>query len=96
MSWNKPAPAGSASQEVPQSREQPAAAPSDSELRAIDETTKVITRLKKLYKRYVLPVEKRYLFKTFHSPEMTEAEFNSKPQVMLVGQYSVGKTTFIK
>ena len=27
---------------------------------------------------------------------MTDAEFDSKPQVMLVGQYSVGKTSFIK
>ena len=27
---------------------------------------------------------------------MTDAEFNSKPQVMLIGQYSVGKTSFIR
>lgn len=27
---------------------------------------------------------------------MTDAEFDSKPQVMLIGQYSVGKTTFIR
>ena len=27
---------------------------------------------------------------------MTDAEFDAKPQVMLVGQYSVGKTSFIK
>ena len=27
---------------------------------------------------------------------MTEAEFDAKPSVLLIGQYSVGKTTFIR
>lgn len=30
------------------------------------------------------------------SPTMSDAEFDAKPQVMLVGQYSVGKTSFIR
>ena len=35
----------------------------------------------------------RYKFDIFNTPLMTDAEFDSKPQVMLVGQYSVGKTS---
>jgi ATPase subunit of ABC transporter with duplicated ATPase domains len=32
----------------------------------------------------------------FHSPSLTDTDFDAKPMVLLVGQYSVGKTTFIK
>ena len=35
-------------------------------------------------------------FNRFYSPLMTDAEFESKPMVLLIGQYSVGKTTFIR
>jgi hypothetical protein len=34
-----------------------------------------------------------YKYDIFNGPLMTDAEFDSKPQVMLVGQYSVGKTS---
>ena len=57
----------------------------------------VISQLQTIYKLRVMPAEKRYNYAYFHeSPLLTDAEFSSKPQVMLVGQYSVGKTTFIK
>jgi GTPase SAR1 family protein len=49
-----------------------------------------------LYKTKILPLEQMYRYEIFHSPAMTDAEFNSKPQVMLIGQYSVGKTSFIR
>lgn len=53
--------------------------------------------MKKIYKNKVFPFEKRYNYPFFYSsPHLTDAEFDGKPQVMLVGQYSVGKTTFIK
>ena len=32
-------------------------------------------------------------FDYFYSPLMTDSEFDSKPQVLLIGQYSTGKTT---
>ena len=35
-------------------------------------------------------------FNRFYSPLMTDSEFESKPMVLLIGQYSVGKTTFIR
>jgi GTPase SAR1 family protein len=59
-------------------------------------TQRVIEELKRLYKTKLLPLEQLYRYDTFFSPYMTDAEFDSKPQVMLVGQYSVGKTSFIR
>jgi len=40
-----------------------------------------------------MPLEQLYKYDIFISPLMSDAEFDSKPQVMLVGQYSVGKTS---
>eukprot|EP01036_Dinobryon_divergens_P022737 gene22737-31024_t len=59
-------------------------------------TMRVIEELKRLYKTKILPLEQMYRFDLFNSPYLTDAEFDSKPQVMLLGQYSVGKTTFIR
>jgi len=57
----------------------------------------IAARLKSLYKKSVLPVEKRFRYDYFYeSPFLSDVEFDSKPQVMLIGQYSVGKTTFIR
>jgi GTPase SAR1 family protein len=62
-----------------------------------ERSTKVQARLKQIYKKAVLPVEKRFRYDYFYeSPFLTDTEFDSKPQVMLVGQYSVGKTSFIR
>jgi len=59
-------------------------------------TLRVISELKRLYKTKILPLEQLYRFDLFHSPFMSDAEFDAKPQVMLLGQYSVGKTSFIR
>lgn len=59
-------------------------------------TLRVIEELKRLYKLKILPMEQLYRFDLFHSPFLSDAEFDAKPQVMLLGQYSVGKTTFIR
>eukprot|EP01040_Poterioochromonas_malhamensis_P016421 gene16421-18627_t len=59
-------------------------------------TTRVIEELKRLYKVKILPLEQTYRFDLFYTPYLTDAEFDAKPQVMLLGQYSVGKTTFIR
>ncbi|XP_035285989.1 EH domain-containing protein 3-like [Anguilla anguilla] len=52
--------------------------------------------LKKLYKTKLLPLEEQYKFQDFHSPALEDADFDNKPMVLLVGQYSTGKTTFIR
>ena len=59
-------------------------------------TARVIEELKRLYKTKIKPLEQLYKYDVFNSPCISDAEFDSKPQVMLVGQYSVGKTTFIR
>lgn len=56
----------------------------------------VLDGLKKLYLKNLKPLEEQYLFSDFHSPGLTEPDFHAKPMVLLVGQYSTGKTTFIK
>ena len=56
----------------------------------------VIRELKRLYNEKILPIEKKYLFSKFHAPEILPSELDAKPQVLFLGQYSVGKTTFIR
>lgn len=56
----------------------------------------VVDGLKKLYFEKLLPLERTYRFHEFVSPALTESEFDSKPMVMVLGQYSTGKTSFIK
>jgi len=52
--------------------------------------------LKNIYRQKLLPLEKEYNFHDFHSPALDDPDFDAKPMVMLVGQYSTGKTTFIR
>ncbi|MBN3274310.1 EHD4 protein, partial [Polyodon spathula] len=52
--------------------------------------------LQSVYMKKLLPLEQTYLFHDFHSPALEPADFNNKPMVLLVGQYSTGKTTFIR
>lgn len=56
----------------------------------------VVDGLKKVYKTKLLPLEQAYLFHDFHSPHLEDADFDAKPMILLVGQYSTGKTTFIR
>ena len=44
-------------------------------------TMRVIDELKRLYKTKILPLEQLYRFDLFQSPTLTDAEFDSKPQV---------------
>ncbi|XP_073989112.1 putative achaete scute target 1 isoform X2 [Rhodnius prolixus] len=56
----------------------------------------VVEGLKKIYKTKLLPLEIAYQFHDFHSPQLDDPDFDAKPMILLVGQYSTGKTTFIK
>ncbi|XP_014275527.1 EH domain-containing protein 1 isoform X1 [Halyomorpha halys] len=56
----------------------------------------VVEGLKRIYKQKLLPLELAYQFHDFHSPQLDEPDFDAKPMILLVGQYSTGKTTFIK
>lgn len=57
---------------------------------------RVIQKLKIIYKEKLLPIEKRYLMHRFSHPEMLDSELSAKATIFLVGQYSTGKTTFIR
>lgn len=56
----------------------------------------VVEGLKQIYKHKLLPLEEHYQFHDFHSPKLEDSDFDANPMILLVGQYSTGKTTFIK
>ena len=56
----------------------------------------VIDGLQQVYRTKLLPLEEAYRFHEFHSSQLEDSDFSAKPMVLLVGQYSVGKTTFIR
>jgi len=56
----------------------------------------VVEGLKKIYRNHLLPLEQKYKFGEFNSPCLRDSDFDAKPMVLLMGQYSVGKTSFIE
>lgn len=52
--------------------------------------------LKDLYIKKVLPLEQLSKFANFGSPPLGASDFDAKPMVLVIGQYSVGKTSFIR
>jgi len=48
------------------------------------------------YRSKLLPLEQHYLFHQFHSPPLSDTDFTSVPLVLLVGQYSTGKSSMIR
>ncbi len=56
----------------------------------------VVDGLKKIYKNHLRPLEEKYKFGEFSSPLLRDSDFDAKPMVLLMGQYSVGKTSFIE
>ncbi|KAK9974074.1 hypothetical protein ABG768_022183 [Culter alburnus] len=52
--------------------------------------------LKTLYQQKLLPLEKYYDFSDFHSSSLEDADFDNKPMILVLGQCSTGKTTFIR
>lgn len=53
-------------------------------------------RLKRIYKAKIRPLEQAYKFSEFYSTELADGDFDAHPFVLLVGGYSVGKTSFIR
>ncbi|OAY77081.1 EH domain-containing protein 1 [Ananas comosus] len=62
----------------------------------LSSVTSIVDGLKRLYIEKLKPLEVTYRFNDFVSPLLTNSDFDAKPMVMLLGQYSTGKTTFIK
>eukprot|EP01086_Lenisia_limosa_P005141 TRINITY_DN2133_c0_g1_i3.p1 TRINITY_DN2133_c0_g1~~TRINITY_DN2133_c0_g1_i3.p1 ORF type:complete len:589 (-),score=115.85 TRINITY_DN2133_c0_g1_i3:45-1685(-) len=59
-------------------------------------TNSVVDAMWRIYERKLRPMEAQYKFTDFYSPLLRKSDFEAKPQVLLLGQYSVGKTSFIK
>jgi hypothetical protein len=49
-----------------------------------------------LYTERVKPLEEKYGFSKFNTASLREADFTAKPTVLLLGQYSTGKTSMIE
>lgn len=56
----------------------------------------VVEGIKAIYRDTVRPIEQAAQFDIFHSNILTDAEFDAAPMILLVGPYSVGKTSFIQ
>ena len=56
----------------------------------------VVDGLKKTYRSKLQPLEKLYGFHNFHSPPLSDTDFDALPQVLVIGQYSTGKSSLIK
>lgn len=56
----------------------------------------ILRGLARLYKKKILPLEIASKYGHFHSPPLSPSDFETPPSVLLLGQYSVGKTSFIK
>jgi len=52
--------------------------------------------LKKVYKAKLLPLEEAYDYHDFVSAPLNDPDFDAKPMVLFVGQYSTGKTSLIR
>jgi len=58
----------------------------------------VVDGLRDLYTQKILPIEKSSGFAAFHpnGMEIRDCEWEARPQVLLIGQYSTGKTSFVR
>ena len=57
--------------------------------------TKSSARAQALYAEKLRPLEKKSRYHEMGEPALSDAWFDAKPMVLLLGQYSVGKTSFI-
>lgn len=62
----------------------------------IQESPSVFENLRDIYSKKIFPAEDHSLFAKFSSPPLTDGELKAKPIVLLLGQYSTGKTSFIQ
>ena len=60
------------------------------------ECTDIVDGLKHLYFSRIKKIEEEFKFGSLFSPCLSEGDFEAKPSVLLLGQYSTGKTTFIR
>ncbi|CAO2641969.1 Srl [Lemmus lemmus] len=60
-----------------------------------DDYTAVLQRLRKIYHTSIKPLEQSYKYNELRQHEITDGEITSKPMVLFLGPWSVGKSTMI-
>eukprot|EP00752_Nemacystus_decipiens_P007841 g7006.t1 len=60
------------------------------------EAQAVIDALQEVYRKSLKPIEELSLFNKFHYDVLADADLQAKPQVLLLGQHSTGKTSMIR
>ena len=55
-----------------------------------------LLKLYSAYAKHLLPLEKSSLFSSLGDPPYSQADVLAKPMILMMGQYSTGKTTFIR
>ena len=61
-----------------------------------DSDAAILDSLRELYSEKLRPLEEKGRYNQMREPALGDAWFDSKPMVLLIGQYSVGKTSFIR
>jgi EH domain-containing protein 1 len=69
--------------------------PSAADLAKFDKEY-IMRGLARLYRKKILPLELASRYAQFHSPPLSPSDFDAPPMILLLGQYSVGKTSFVK
>ena len=62
----------------------------------VDAYDSILDGVKQVYREKVRHLEEQYLTHVFHQPLLNDRDWDAKPMVLLVGQYSTGKTSFIQ
>lgn len=70
--------------------------PPESAPISTEDQNEIMQQLWRIYNDMILPLEKKSHYDHFCAPPITAEEFVAKPQVLLVGQYSTGKTSMVK
>jgi N-terminal EH-domain containing protein len=56
----------------------------------------ILKGLARLYHKKILPLELSSKYGHFQPPPLSQSDFYAPPMILLLGQYSVGKTSFVK
>ena len=56
----------------------------------------ILKGLARLYRKKILPLELSSRYGHFHSPPLSPSDFDAPPMILLLGPFSVGKTSFIE
>ncbi|XP_053898039.1 sarcalumenin isoform X3 [Malaclemys terrapin pileata] len=66
-----------------------------SEAKPADDYSATLQRLRKIYHSSIKPLEQSYRYNELRQHEITDGEITSKPMVLFLGPWSVGKSTMI-